>query len=126
MIVHVTSELIYGGFWEHEHHSVDPVHTRHDDAEKEQRNVFRGRSKRHSFAITLMFLSRGRGDFKDLVQCLEGLTGQWAGHTDGEEGEGKMRPLLFMKHLYYEVCYLDTDVGCRGWGQVRGVGHSDS
>ena len=101
------SELIYGGFWEYEHNSVDPVRMRQDDTdnfqEKGSKSVFSGRSKEHSFAITLMFLSKGRGDFKELVQCVEGLTGQWEEHKEEEEKGNKMRPLRFMKHLYYEV-----------------------
>lgn len=86
-------ELIYGGFWEHEHRSVDTGQQDHASSHTPSSGVH----KQHTLAMTLLLQSRGREDFQQLVRCVEGVKDLW---PDLEEKEGSLR---FMKHFYYEV-----------------------
>lgn len=86
-------ELIYGGFWEHEHGSVgttqpgpSPSHTSPG-----------GDYKQLTLAMTLLLMSKGREDFEELFRCVESVKDLW---PDVEEKRGSLR---FMKHFYYEV-----------------------
>ena len=116
------SELMYGGFWEHEHQSAAPGHRRQDGDDSAKRRVFGGRSKGHRFAVTLMFLSKGRNDFQQLVQCVDGLTNHWTSPDEVEEEEGKEKPVRFIKHLYYEVSWA-SEGGRRGCGILIELAH---
>ena len=53
--------------------------------------------KQHFLGLSLLLKSEGRGDFEELVRCVEGVKDVWP-----DEGE-KKGGLRFMKHFYYEV-----------------------
>jgi hypothetical protein len=58
--------------------------------------------KQHTLALTLLLQSRGREDFRALIQCVEAVRGVW---PDEEERRGSLR---FMKHFYYEVSWMSV------------------
>ena len=97
-------ELIYGGFWEHAHYSFNPTQEEEQDTLEKDRT---GHNRRHVFALTLMFLAKGRGDFPELVKCVDDIGSQWEDQRKVQsEDEDKRKPFRFLKHIYYEVRHI--------------------
>jgi len=96
----ILTELVYGGFWEHAHSASDQVQEKNQDSLEKDRN---GQDRSLVFALTLMFLASGRGDFPGLVSCAEEVGRQWEGPRVTPSLEEGKKSLKFLKHIYYEV-----------------------
>ena len=83
-------ELLYGGFWEHEHHTSTPSHP----SPPSQGHAHHTASRHHTFALTFV-LEATREQFSELSACVEAIKSVWPDPNSGR--------LSFMKHFFYEV-----------------------
>ena len=102
-------ELVYGGFWEHAHSSADQVQESSQDSLGKDRN---GQDRSLVFALTLMFLASGRGDFPGLVSCAEEVGRLWERPREEPSLEEEKKSLKFLKHIYYEVGWQLEKYSC--------------
>ena len=84
-------ELLYGGFWEYEHHISSPSHS---SPPSPRHTHPLSTSRQHTFAMTFL-LQATREHFSNLTACVDAIKTTWPQpHSDG---------LDFMKHFFYEV-----------------------
>lgn len=83
-------ELLYGGFWEHEHHTSTPSHP----SPPLQGHTHYSVSWHHTFALTFV-LEVTREQFSELSACVDAIKLVWPDPNSGR--------LSFMKHFFYEV-----------------------
>ena len=91
-----STELLYGGFWEHEHHTSTPSHP-----SPPSQSHAHSTSRHHTFALTFV-LQATRDQFRELCACVDAIKSVWPDPNSGR--------LSFMKHFFYEVNFVKVHV----------------